>query len=673
MPDATPAARIEPQMARAIRAALGEHEGSLLAFLPGVAEIERTAEALGPLPAAVELHKLHGGIEPAAQRKALAAPPPGKRKLVLATSIAETSVTLEDVRIVVDSGLARRPRYDRGAGLTRLVTERASRAAVTQRAGRAARQASGRRHPPVGGSGDGVPTRARPAGNPRSGPVQPAADQPALGRGRSEHACPSSTRRPQPPRRGAAQTEVSRCDRRGGPRHRAWPRHRRLAARTAARAHASRCERPRARSRRPDVAVLLTERGLGGNDADLEVRWRRWRSDKSQRAAAARKLAARWRRTSRRQRCCRSRARLRQGTGPRLPRPLVAPPRRLGRALAVGRRARVPARPCIFACAQPVARRRGSRGTCLRRPHPVGCRDRRDGRPRAVCGTGSKSGTMANSIPRPAPSLRRAADALAPSVSLPAPIPRPIRRDRASLLEGVREHGLQCCRGTSAPASCAIAQLSRAVSTPQFRPCDEDMLLRADRGMAVTAPHRQAPAAGTSPDMPCAKRSSSFSAMTACARSTGSHRRISPARREASIRSITRRRGGTDGRSPRAGPVRPGIAPHRGRRPGAADPWRSPRPPAGRSRRRRTCRASGRAAGATSPRTCEAATPNIRGPTIPRRLCRHCGRSEQALSTGADVAPAGATPVCQVYRPRLMLIAVAAMGDQPAAAISSAR
>src|SRR5438067_9608559 len=130
-------------MASAIRAALGEHDGSLLAFLPGVAEIERTAEALGTVAAGIELHKLHGGIEPAIQRKALAAPPPGKRKLVLATSIAETSVTLEGVRIVIDSGLARRPRYDRGAGLTRLVTERASQAAITQRAGRAARQAPG--------------------------------------------------------------------------------------------------------------------------------------------------------------------------------------------------------------------------------------------------------------------------------------------------------------------------------------------------------------------------------------------------------------------------------------------------------------------------------------------------------------------------------------------------
>ena len=138
-----PGARIEPQMAAAVRRALAEHAGSLLAFLPGVAEIERTAEALGNLPAEVMLHRLHGQIDPAAQRAALAPPAQGTRKLVLASSIAETSLTLDDVRIVVDSGLARRPRYDRGAGLTRLVTERASRAAITQRAGRAARQAPG--------------------------------------------------------------------------------------------------------------------------------------------------------------------------------------------------------------------------------------------------------------------------------------------------------------------------------------------------------------------------------------------------------------------------------------------------------------------------------------------------------------------------------------------------
>src|SRR4029453_14979668 len=114
---------MEPQMASAIRAALAEHDGSLLAFLPGVAEIERTAEALGSLPANVVLHRLHGAIEPAQHRAALAPPRPGTRKRVLPTASAETSLTLEDVRIVIDSGLARRPRYDRGAGLTRLVTE----------------------------------------------------------------------------------------------------------------------------------------------------------------------------------------------------------------------------------------------------------------------------------------------------------------------------------------------------------------------------------------------------------------------------------------------------------------------------------------------------------------------------------------------------------------------
>ena len=139
----TPNERIEDSMARAIGQALREEEGSLLAFLPGAAEIERTAERLNP-PAGVEVHKLYGALEGSVQRAAIEPPPPGTRKIVLATSIAETSLTLDGVRIVVDSGLARRPRYDRAAGLTRLVTERASQAATTQRAGRAGRQAPGR-------------------------------------------------------------------------------------------------------------------------------------------------------------------------------------------------------------------------------------------------------------------------------------------------------------------------------------------------------------------------------------------------------------------------------------------------------------------------------------------------------------------------------------------------
>ncbi|WP_268920636.1 helicase-related protein, partial [Sandarakinorhabdus rubra] len=139
-----PTARLEEAMASAIRAALAEEQGSLLAFLPGVAEIERTAERLdGRLPADVDLFRLHGARDGADQRAAIAPPPPGRRKIVLATSIAETSITIDGVRVVVDSGLARRPEIDRAVGLTRLVTVRASQAAVTQRAGRAGRTAPG--------------------------------------------------------------------------------------------------------------------------------------------------------------------------------------------------------------------------------------------------------------------------------------------------------------------------------------------------------------------------------------------------------------------------------------------------------------------------------------------------------------------------------------------------
>ena len=136
-------ARIEDEMAAAILRALDEEMGGCLAFLPGVAEIERTADRLTALPDDVCLHRLHGSLDPAEQRAAIAAAAAGKRKLILATSIAETSLTLDGVRIVIDSGLARRPRYDRAAGMTRLVTERASQAAVTQRSGRAARQTPG--------------------------------------------------------------------------------------------------------------------------------------------------------------------------------------------------------------------------------------------------------------------------------------------------------------------------------------------------------------------------------------------------------------------------------------------------------------------------------------------------------------------------------------------------
>jgi ATP-dependent helicase HrpB len=137
-------AAIEPAVADLILRALGETEGGLLAFLPGAREIRRTAALLAPrLPADVALQPLHGAMPFVEQRAALA-PLHTTRKLVLATAIAETSLTIPDVRVVVDAGRARRARFDPGSGMTRLVTERVTRAEAEQRRGRAGRVAPGR-------------------------------------------------------------------------------------------------------------------------------------------------------------------------------------------------------------------------------------------------------------------------------------------------------------------------------------------------------------------------------------------------------------------------------------------------------------------------------------------------------------------------------------------------
>ncbi len=126
-------------MANTIRAALNQHPGDLLAFLPGWGEIRRTTERLSGLEA--EVLPLHGELPPAEQDRALQ--PSARRKVVLATSIAETSLTVPGVRIVVDGGFRRAPRLDPATGLTRLVTTRISKAAAEQRAGRAGRTAPG--------------------------------------------------------------------------------------------------------------------------------------------------------------------------------------------------------------------------------------------------------------------------------------------------------------------------------------------------------------------------------------------------------------------------------------------------------------------------------------------------------------------------------------------------
>ena len=134
---------LEERMARAIRHALATERGSILAFLPGAREIRRTAELLENPGAGVEIHPLLGALTATEQDKAIAPPAPGTRKIVLATAIAETSLTIEGVRIVIDSGLSRLPRFDPKSSMTVLVTEPAALATVTQRRGRAGRTEPG--------------------------------------------------------------------------------------------------------------------------------------------------------------------------------------------------------------------------------------------------------------------------------------------------------------------------------------------------------------------------------------------------------------------------------------------------------------------------------------------------------------------------------------------------
>ena len=282
-------ARIEERMVAAIGQALTVGEGSVLAFLPGVAEIERTAERV-VLPGGVSLHKLHGTADPAAQRAALA---PDGRKLVLATSIAETSLTIDGVRTVVDSGLARRARLDRGSGLTRLVTERVSQAAAAQRAGRAGRQAPG------------LALRLWDEGETRGFlPFDPPeileADlAPLLLRLAAWGAAPEQLAWLDPPPAAAlaaARAELGAIGALDGDGR--LTAHGRLLARFglaprlahmllvgAARGQASEAGA---------LAALLEERGVGGPSGDIEERLRRFGSDGSPRAKAARRLGARW-------------------------------------------------------------------------------------------------------------------------------------------------------------------------------------------------------------------------------------------------------------------------------------------------------------------------------------------------------------------------------------------
>jgi ATP-dependent helicase HrpB len=288
--------RIEDEVADAITHALRTEQGSVLAFLPGQGEVRRTGVLLAErvTDPAVDIVELHGALDQRAQQQAIAPAALGRRKVVLATSIAETSITIEGVRIVVDSGLQRVPRYEPGVGITRLDTVRVSRASADQRRGRAGRAEPGvcfRLWPEAetagllaynvpeirsadlselvldcAGWGEADPLRLNWLDPPAKGALDAArAELVALG-ALDAH---------------ARLTEL-------GQHMRALPLPPRLARMMLIAGERGAAEQA------AGIAAVLIERNLGGSDTDLAARMAAYRRDKSERASAMRRLAAQW-------------------------------------------------------------------------------------------------------------------------------------------------------------------------------------------------------------------------------------------------------------------------------------------------------------------------------------------------------------------------------------------
>jgi ATP-dependent helicase HrpB len=291
-----PGKPIETQVADTITRALRADAGSILVFLPGAAEIRRCETQLRERisDAAIDIVPLFGALEADVQDRAIAPAPEGRRKVVLATSIAETSLTIEGVRIVVDSGLARVPRYEPDVGLTRLETMRVSRAAADQRRGRAGRTAPGICYRLWEEAQTGaLEAFARPEilAADLSGLVLDLAQW-----GVTE---PDTLAFLDPPPRPALSEarallrDLGAIDAAGritdeGRKLRALPLPPRL-ARMVVDAGAQGAGRVAA-----EIALVLTERGLGGNDVDLGHRLDEFRRDRSRRADEARRMARRW-------------------------------------------------------------------------------------------------------------------------------------------------------------------------------------------------------------------------------------------------------------------------------------------------------------------------------------------------------------------------------------------
>ena len=286
--------RLEASVLAAVRQAMAdETEGDMLAFLPGAADIERAAAAVEDAGLPLVVHRLHGQIDPAMQRRALVRDPDGKRKLILATSIAETSLTIEGVRIVIDAGLSRRPRFDKAAGIARLVTERASQASATQRAGRAARQ------------GPGVAYRlweaAATAGMPPFDPPEIHENDlmpVVLDCASWGIVDPRQLGWLDPPSPAAISEAKARLQAIGalGDDGRITAHGKALAA-IPLPVPLAHMLLDAARAGEADLAsqlaVLLTEPGLGGRGVDVEARLQRWKGVKGDRAEGARRLARR--------------------------------------------------------------------------------------------------------------------------------------------------------------------------------------------------------------------------------------------------------------------------------------------------------------------------------------------------------------------------------------------
>ncbi|MEZ5765447.1 MAG: ATP-dependent helicase HrpB [Xanthobacteraceae bacterium] len=287
---------VERQMAETIATALRAERGSVLAFLPGAAEIRRTETMLRERVSdpSVEIVALFGALDASVQDRAIVPAPAGTRKVVLATSIAETSLTIEGVRIVVDCGLSRVPRYEPGIGLTRLETVRVSRAAADQRRGRAGRIEPGICY--------------RLWDEPQTNSLEPftrpeilASDLSSLVLDLAQWGVsdPATLAFLDPPPAAAWSEaralllELGALDADGritdeGKSLRALPLPPRLARMIVDAA------REGAALEAATIAAVLTERGLGGDNPDLDVRLDQFRRDRSQRAQAARQQAERW-------------------------------------------------------------------------------------------------------------------------------------------------------------------------------------------------------------------------------------------------------------------------------------------------------------------------------------------------------------------------------------------